>query len=148
MTLKELQNEMNAALKAGQKERRSVLATLVASCWNAAITPKGRVEVTEDIVNATLLKEVKIVKEQIDTCPASRADLLESYKAKLAIIEEFAPKMITNETEVEYMIKNIVLTHDIDMTPAAKKIVMPKLKAMNVDMKVANAVFAKLANAK
>ena len=144
MTLKELQNEMNAALKAGQKERRSVLATLVASCWNAAITPKGRVEVTEDIVNATLLKEVKIVKEQIDTCPASRADLLESYKAKLAIIEEFAPKQITDEAVIRKMIETLCKMENITMDQKARKVIMPKLKDSGADMSVVNKVYTQM----
>ena len=138
MTLKELQNEMAAALKAGQKERRVVLSTLVAACNNASITPKGRVEVTEDIVNAVLTKEAKIVKEQIDTCPSSRADLLEQYKNKLAIIEEFAPKQITDEATIRNMIKEICA----DINPSARKIVMPQMKKARADMAVVNKVFA------
>ena len=144
MTLKELQNEMAAALKAGQKERRVVLSTLVAACNNASITPKGRVEVTEDIVNTVLTKEAKIVKEQIDTCPSSRADLLEQYKNKLAIIEEFAPKQITDEATIRNMIKEICA----DINPGARKIVMPQMKKAGADMTVVNKVFADmLANA-
>ena len=138
MTLKELQNEMAAALKAGQKERRIVLSTLVAACNNASITPKGRVEVTEDIVNAVLTKEAKIVKEQIDTCPSSRADLLEQYKNKLAIIEEFAPKQITDEATIRNMIKEICT----DINPGARKIIMPQMKKAGADMAVVNKVFA------
>lgn len=140
MTLKELQNEMAAALKAGQKERRVVLSTLVAACNNASITPKGRVEVTEDIVNAVLTKEAKIVKEQIDTCPSSRADLLEQYKNKLAIIEEFAPKQITDEATIRNMIKEICA----DINPAARKIIMPQMKKAGADMAVVNKVFAEM----
>lgn len=138
MTLKELQNEMAAALKAGQKERRTVLSTLVAACNNASITPKGRVEVTEDIVNAALTKEAKIVREQIDTCPSSRADLLEQYKNKLAIIEEFAPKQITDEATIRKMIKEICA----DINPGARKTVMPQMKKAGADMAVVNKVFA------
>lgn len=144
MTLKELQNEMAAALKAGQKERRVVLSTLVAACNNASITPKGRVEVTEDIVNAVLTKEAKIVKEQIDTCPSSRADLLEQYKNKLAIIEEFAPKQITDEATIRNMIKEICS----DINPGARKTIMPQMKKAGADMAVVNKVFTDmLANA-
>ena len=138
MTLKELQNEMAAALKAGQKERRAVLSTLVAACNNASITSKGRVEVTEDIVNAALAKEAKIVREQIDTCPSSRTDLLEQYKNKLAIIEEFAPKQITDEATIRKMIKKICT----DINPSARKTVMPQMKKAGADMAVVNKVFA------
>ena len=138
MTLKELQNEMAAALKAGQKERRTVLSTLVAACNNASITPKGRVEVTEDIVNVALAKEAKIVREQIDTCPSSRTDLLEQYKNKLAIIEEFAPKQITDEATIRNMIKEICT----DINPGARKIVMPQMKKAGANMAVVNKVFA------
>ena len=148
MTLKELQTAKVKSMKEGNKARNTVLCLLIGAVQNATITPTGRVEATEELINSVLTKQAKIVKEQLDTCPASRPELMEAYKYQLSVNEEFAPKLITNETEVEDMIKNIVFTENIDMTPAAKKVVMPKLKAMNVDMKVANAVFAKLTNAK
>ena len=47
--------------------------------------------------NEAILKEVKTVKEQIDTCPADRADLLEEYKKRYEIMSEFAPKMLSKE---------------------------------------------------
>lgn len=144
MTLKELQNEMAAALKAGQKERRVVLSTLVAACNNASITPKGRIEVTEDIVNAVLTKEAKIVKEQIDTCPSSRADLLEQYKNKLAIIEEFAPKQITDEAIIRKMIIGVCKVANIPLDQKARKVVMPELKDSGADMAVVNKVFTQM----
>ena len=148
MTLQALQTAKVKSMKEGNKARNTVLCLLIGAVQNATITPNGRVEATEELINSVLTKQAKIVKEQLDTCPASRPDLMEIYKYQLSVIEEFAPTLITNETEVEDMIKNIVFVENIDMTPAAKKVVMPKLKAMNVDMKVANAVFTKLVNAK
>ena len=43
---------------------------------------------------------MKSVKEQIDTCPATRTDLLDEYNTRYAIFEEYAPAMMSAE-EVE-----------------------------------------------
>ena len=49
------------------------------------------------MANEAILKEIKSVKEQIDTCPADRTELLEEYKKRYEIMSEFAPKMLSAE---------------------------------------------------
>ena len=63
-----------------------------------------RDNVPEEMVDQAILKEVKSVKEQIETCPAERTELLEEYKARLAVFEEYAPKMLDAD-EVESLLK-------------------------------------------
>ena len=41
------------------------------------------------------------MKEQIDTCPADRTELLEEYKKRYEIMSEFAPKMLSAEEDQE-----------------------------------------------
>ena len=143
MELKALQAEMIKALKAGQKERKDSISMLVAAVKKAAIDAGCRNDIPEDMVDAAILKEVKSAKEQVDTCPASRADLLEQYKAHLAVIEEFAPKQLSAE-EVKAL-----LTEKYAEVIASKnrglimKTVMADLKG-KADGKVISAVVGEL----
>lgn len=108
MTLEKLQSEMIAAMKNGDKLRKSVLSSLVDAVKKASMTSKGRVEITEQLVDETLLKYKKIVEEQVATCPADRAETLAEYKAQLAVVAEFAPTLIDDETEIRYLILDII----------------------------------------
>ena len=91
MELKVLQNEMVAALKARNKFRKDVISSLVGAVKKAAIDKNCRDNVTEELVNAVLIKEQKTMQEMIDTCPAERAETLAAYNEKMKIIKEFAP---------------------------------------------------------
>ena len=94
-----------------------------------------------------LLKEVKIIKEQIDTCPASRPEMLDEFQHRLMIVESFAPKLITDEAQITSIIMNIIGQEFGDTIPDNKgllmKAVMPSLKG-KVDMKVANKVMGQI----
>ena len=141
MTLEILQNEMTKALREGNKARRTVLGVLVAAVQSATITPTGRVEATEQLVDNVLIKQAKLVKEQIDMCPASRPEMLDAYKYQLAVIEEFAPTQITDEAVIRKMIEAAIKLENISLDQKARKVVMPKLKDSGADMKVVNKVF-------
>ena len=145
MTLEKLQSEMIQAMKNKDKLRKSVLSVLVDAVKKASMTNKGRVEITEQLVNETLLKYKKIVEEQVATCPTDRTETLAEYKAQLAIVAEFAPTLITDETEIRYLILDIVnINNDVELTKTNRgyimKIVAPVLKKNNVDMGVASKV--------
>ena len=47
--------------------------------------------------SSDFLKELKTVKEQIDTCPAERTDLIEEYRTRYNIINEYAPQLMSAE---------------------------------------------------
>ena len=102
MTLEKLQSEMIQAMKNKDKLRKSVLSGMIDAVKKASMTNNGRVDITEQLVNEVLLKYKKTVQEQIDTCPTDRTETLEEYKAQMAIVAEFAPSLITDETEIRY----------------------------------------------
>ena len=97
MKLKELQSAMVAAMKARDKFRKDAIADLVSAAKKKGIDAGCRDDIPDEMANEAILKEVKTVKEQIDTCPADRADLLEEYKKRYEIMSEFAPKMLSKE---------------------------------------------------
>ena len=143
MTIEKLQNEMIAAMKSGDKLRKSVLSGMIDAVKKASMTNKGRVEITEQLVDEVLLKYKKMVQEQIDTCPVDRTETLEDYKAQMAVVAEFAPTLITDEAEIRYLILDII-NNEHEFSKANRgilmKILAPVLKKCNVDMSVASKV--------
>lgn len=109
MTLEILQTEMISAMKAHNKEKKDVISTLIGAVKNAAIDKGCRDNIPESLVDEVLIKQQKVVQEQIDTCPAARADLLEKYTANLEIIKQYAPQLITDPEQIKAIIlENIV----------------------------------------
>lgn len=143
MTLEKLQFEMIQAMKNKDKMRKSVLSGLVDAVKKASMTNNGRVEITEQLVDEVLLKYKKMVQEQIDTCPTERIETLEEYKAQMAVVAEFAPTLITDETEIRYLILDIINNeHEFSKSNRGilMKILAPVLKKCNVDMSIASKV--------
>lgn len=143
MTIEKLQSEMIQAMKNKDKTRKSVLSGMVDAVKKASMTNNGRVEITEQLVDEVLLKYKKMVQEQIDTCPVDRAEILEEYKAQMEVVAEFAPTLITNETDIRYLILDII-NNEIEFSKANRgvlmKILAPVLKKYNVDMSIASKV--------
>ena len=136
MELKVLQNEMVAALKARNKFRKDVISSLVGAVKKTAIDKNCRDNITEELVNAVLIKKQKTMQEMIDTCPATRPEVLAEYTAKKQIIDEFAPQVITDPAQIKTMVEAI----GIDLTKKNRGAIMKVLKDNLVDMKVANQV--------
>ena len=145
MKLETIQESIKTAMKTHATLEVETLRSVVAAVKKAAIDKKC--EITEELVDEMLLKEVKIIKEQINTCPASRPEILEEYEHKLMIVENFAPKLVTDEAEITYMIAAALAQEFGAAIPANKglimKTVMPTLKG-KADMAVANKVIGEL----
>ena len=142
MTLENLQNEKIRSMKNKDKLRNSVLSGIIDAIKKASITNNGRVEITEQLVDEVLLKYKKMVQEQIDTCPAERTETLEEYNAQMAIVAEFAPTLITDETEIRHLILDII-NNEMEFSQVNRgkimKIIAPVLKG-KVDMGIVNKV--------
>ena len=138
-----LQKEMIAAMKARDKARKDSISALVSAAKKLAIDGGCIEDIPEEMVDQAIMKEMKSVKEQIDTCPADRTELLEEYKARLAVYEEFAPKMLSEE-EVKAIINekfaDVVATKNKGQI---MKAVMGELKG-KADGKVINQVVSDL----
>ena len=142
MTLEKLQSEMIQALKDGNKFRKQVLSELVGAVKKAAIDKKCKDDIPESLVDETLLKCKKTVQEQIDTCPADRVQMLENYKEQMKIVSEFAPTLLTDETEIRNRILDII-NGEIEFTKSNRgkimKIISPIFKG-KADMGVVSKV--------
>ena len=143
MKLKDLQDAMIAAMKAKDKARKDSISALVSAVKKAGIDAGCRDDIPEDMVSQVILKELKSVKEQIDTCPASREDLLAEYKASYEVMSEFAPKLLSAEEVKEILTSKFAEVLATKNKGMIMKTVMGELKG-KADGKVINQVVAEL----
>jgi uncharacterized protein YqeY len=145
MTLEFLQNDMKQAMKIGDTELRDIMRSAIGAIKKTAIDE--RCEITEELVDRVLLKEAKIIQEQIDTCPKDRVETLEIYNRKLAKLKYYLPQLLDNPIDIETKIRLMLLPSGIELVKANKgiimKIVMPQFKG-KADMKVVNQVIGEL----
>ena len=143
MDIKTLQQAMIAAMKAKDKPRKESISALVQAVKKAGIDAGCRNDIPTEMVDKVILKELKSVKEQIDTCPESRADLLEEYKARYDVFNEFAPQLMSAEeveAELNKKFADVIATKNKGQI---MKTVMPAFKG-RADGKVINQIVAKL----
>jgi len=143
MQFEQLQKDMIAAMKARDKVRKDAISVLVSAAKKAAIDEGCRDDIKEELVNRVILKEVKSVKEQIDSCPAERTDLLEEYQARYDIFMEYAPQMMSAEEVEQFITEKFAEVVASKNKGMIMKNVMPELKG-KADGSVINQVVAKL----
>jgi uncharacterized protein YqeY len=134
MTYETLHKAMTEALKAGRKDEKNALAGFIAQIQKTAIDKGCRDNITEDLVNAELLKIKKSIQEQIDTCPVTRTDLMDKYCYEMAVVDKYAPVMISDEDVIRGRIVEIVGGETVDKKQ--RGLVMKAIKG-----EVANGVF-------
>lgn len=139
----EVRSAMMAAMKAKDKERKDALSALLTALKNKAIDK--RADLTEEEETQVILKEIKQLKETIEMTPADRADILAECNSRLAVLEEYAPKMM-DEAEIKAVVSEVLTSLGLD-APTAKekgkimKELMPKVKG-KADGKLVSEVVA------
>ena len=86
---------MVQAMKSGEKERKEALSMLLAAL-KAKFIDK-REELTEEEENAVVLRELKQTKETLESAPADRADIREQCERRITVLQEFAPREMSEE---------------------------------------------------
>lgn len=143
MTIETLQKDMIAAMKARDKERKDAISSLVSAVKKVAIDEGCRDDIKEELVDRVILKELKTVKEQIDSCPADRTDLLQEYQLRYDVINEYAPSLMSEDEVRAYVTEKFADVLATKNKGMIMKNVMPKLKG-KADGKVINGVVAEL----
>lgn len=139
----EVRSAMMAAMKAKDKDRKDALSALLTALKNKAIDK--RADLTEEEETQVILKEIKQLKETIEMTPADRTDILAECNSRLAVLEEYAPKMM-DEAEIKAVVSEVLTSLDLD-APTAKekgkimKELMPKVKG-KADGKLVSEVVA------
>ena len=128
--IEEVRGDMVKAMKAGDKETKETLSMLLAALKNKAIDK--RADLTEEEENAVVLKEIKQCQEAIDTAPAGREDVIQENTARIAVYQEFAPRMMGRE-EIAAVVDQVLAELNLS-APTAKekglimKTLMPRVK--------------------
>ena len=150
MTLEILNRDMIQAWKAGDLARKRALANMIDAVKKASMTSKGRVEITEALVNETLAKYQKTVQEQYDTCPntSEYAERKQDYLHELNLVKAYAPQLVTDVATIQKMILAIAeMDHNMALSKANRGYVMKTLAAQlkgKADMSVVNRVVGEL----
>lgn len=137
----EVRSAMVAAMKAGDKETKESLSLLLSALKNKAIDK--RADLTEEEETQVIMREIKQTKETLELAPAERADIIEECEKRIAILEQFAPKMM-DEAEIKAVIQEVLSALSLD-APTAKdkgkimKELMPKVKG-KADGKLVNEI--------
>ena len=105
MKFETMQKDMIAAMKARDKGRKDSISALISAVKKLAIDEGTREDIQDELVDRAVLKELKTAKEQLDTCPAERADLKAEYQLRYDVISEYAPKLMSAK-EVETFLKD------------------------------------------
>lgn len=143
MNIETLRQDMVAAMKAKDKVTKDAVSSLIAAIKKVAIDEGVRDDIPEELVDRVILKELKSIKEQVDTCPDERAELKAEYQQAYDIVSKYAPKQL-DEAEIKK-----IITEKFSDVLAGKnkglimKAVMGELKG-KADGKLISAVVADL----
>ena len=141
----EVRADMVKAMKAKDKDTKETLSMLLAALKNKAIDK--RADLTPEEETQVILKEIKQTKETLDMTPADRTEIIEECNKRLAVLEQYAPKMM-DEAEITATIKEVLAGLGID-APTVKdkgkimKELMPKVKG-NADGKLVNQILTSM----
>ena len=114
MLRQKLQDDQLIALKAGDKDKLSVLRFIIAQIQNKEIDKKS--ELNDEETLSVLKKTAKELKESIDAfTKGNRTDLVEDNKKQLTIVSQYLPAEISDEElkkEVEKIISDNKSVYD------------------------------------
>ena len=127
MTFEDLQVQLHKSMKEKNSIKTDAIKDIINNVVNISIEKNQKDDITEEIVQQSIMKSRKQCKEQVDTCPKHRKDLLDYYNEKLTYIEAYAPKMM-DEAEVKAVVYEALAALETVNKGVAMKTVMPLLK--------------------
>ena len=143
MEMQTLQKDMITAMKAKDKVRKDAISSLISAVKKVAIDEGCRDDIKQELVDRVILKELKSVKEQIDTCPDDRVELKAEYQARYDVISEYAPKLLSADEVKAILTEKFADVLAIKNKGQIMKAVMGELKG-KADGKVINQVVGEL----
>ena len=142
-----ISDDLNVALKAGDKIRVSILRMIKSAVKNREIEKKAPLD--DDEVKAILKTFVKRGKESIDQfTKAGRTELAEKETQELAVVQNYLPKQLSEEETISIIadtLKEMEAAGPKDMGKVMKA-VMGKAKGL-VDGKLANKLLKEILEA-
>ena len=119
------------------------LSALLAAMKSKMIDNKG--VLTDDDAIAVVAREIKQLKETMDTAPESYVEVKEECAAKIAVLSEFMPKQMDVE-EIKEVIRGVLEQLGLEKPEAKQKgIIMKNLMPLvkgKADGKLVNEILA------
>ena len=142
MTIEKLNADMISAMKNKDKPRKDTLSAVIGAIKKAAIDRKCKDNITETLVDEIVLKELKTIKEMIDTCPADREETKAEYIGRYNILVPYAPKQLSEKDIAKELVSWAMekdFVHCKENRALIMKGFMPTIKG-RADGKLANKV--------
>ena len=140
MTIEMLEQERNLARKNGNSERLLVLNDIIAKARVKETAGKKKIELTEHLVNDTLVEYRKMLKDGIKQMPEGHA-VRAMYETQMEILSEFCPPVLEDEVQIKNLITEVLYMDNIGISRKNKgrmmKALMPALRAKYADMDIA-----------
>ena len=140
MTIEMLEQERNLARKNGNSERLLVLNDIIAKARARETAGKKKVELTEQLVNDSLVEYRKMLKDGIKQMPEGHA-VRAMYEEQLEILSEFCPTVLEDEIKIENLITKVLHEQNIEVSRKNRgrmmKALIPALRAEYTDMDIA-----------
>ncbi len=142
-----LDDDLKAAMKSGDKQKRSTIRLLMAAINNAEIA--RRAALADADILGVIAKEVRQHQESIEAFKqGNRQDLVTQEEAEMAILQAYLPQQLTRE-EIMEAVRRVIAEIGAE-GPGDKGKVMPKIIAElkgKADGREINAVVTELLNA-
>lgn len=144
MTLiEQVRGEMMKALKEHNTEKKEALSALLSALKAKAIDKRSDLTSEEEI--AVVQKEVKQLKETMDTAPAGYEEVVESCKRKIDYYTAYLPKQMSEE-EIKQTIQSVLSSLSLEQPTAKDKgIIMKNLMPLTkgkADGKLVNEILS------
>ena len=140
MTIEMLEQERNFARKNGNSERLLVLNDIIAKARAKETAGKKKIELTEQLVNDSLVEYRKMLKDGIKQMPEGHA-VRAMYERQLEILSEFCPTVLEDENQIKNLITKVLHEQNIEVSRKNRgrmmKALMPALRAEYTDMDIA-----------
>ena len=109
MLKQKLQADSDAALKAGEKEKLSVIRTILSDIKNKEIDKHD--DLTDDEIISIFQSQIKKLQESVELFKkGDRMDLVADYEGQVAIMKDYFPAEISDE-ELEAALKQLYEKH-------------------------------------
>lgn len=144
--LVQLRKDNMAAMKAKDTLKKGVLSLVISAI--ALKEKESGITLDEASEQEIIQKELKQTKDALAQTPENREDLIAENKAKIAILESYLPKQMS-EDEIRDAINKIISEDGLELTKKSQGPIMKKMMAQYkglIDGKLVNKVLGEVLN--
>lgn len=142
--LTQLRKENMQAMKDHDTVKKGVLSLVISSI--ALAEKEGGKVLTKDEELTYVQRELKQTREALAETPASRQDLIDETNRKIAILESYLPKQMS-EDEIRAAIEKIMAENNLEPVKKSQGVIMKSMMAQykgKIDGKMVSKILGKI----